>query len=141
MPALPRNTPCPCGSGRKAKGCCALVLDGRPAATPEALMRSRYTAYATGAVSHLMATTAPESPHRGADPTRWRVELLEYCAAVTFEGLEVLEATEDGDRGTVTFDARLRAGDQDLSFAERSRFVRRNGVWSYVDGDRLAARG
>ena len=48
---------------------------------------------------------------------------------LVIEGLVVREATEDGDRGTVTFDARLRAGDQDLSFAERSRFARRTGVW------------
>jgi len=100
-------------------------------------MRSRYTAYATGAVGHVMATCAPESPHRGADPVAWRAELLSWCRAVRFEGLEVREACEDGDQGTVTFHARLRAGDQDLSFTERSRFVRRGGRWFYVDGERL----
>ena len=134
-----RNVPCPCGSGRKAKACCGPVLDGRPAPTAESLMRSRYTAYASGAVAHVMATTAPESPHRGADPAAWRDELRAYCAAVTFEGLEVREAREEGDRATVTFSARLRAGDRDLSFGERSRFVRRDGRWWYVDGDRLPA--
>jgi SEC-C motif-containing protein len=134
-----RNAPCPCGSGRKAKACCGPALDGRPAPTAEALMRSRYTAYAVGAVAHVMATTAPESPHRGADPAAWRDELRAYCAAVTFEGLQVREAREEGDRATVTFSARLRAGDRDLSFGERSRFVRRDGRWLYVDGDRLPA--
>jgi SEC-C motif-containing protein len=137
MGPLSRNAPCPCGSGRKAKGCCAPVLEGRPAVTAEALMRSRYVAYATGAVGHVMATTAPESPHRAEDAAAWREELATYCAAVTFEGLEVRDASEDGDRGTVTFFARLRAGERDLSFGERSRFVRRGGRWWYVDGDRL----
>jgi SEC-C motif-containing protein len=113
------------------------VLDGRPAESPEALMRSRYTAYATGAVDHVMATTAPESPHRGADPSAWRAELRAWCAAVSFDGLEVREAHTDGDRGTVTFFARLRSGDRDVSFGERSRFVRRDGRWWYVDGDRV----
>lgn len=139
MAQLSRNAPCPCGSGRKAKGCCAPILEGRPAPTAEALMRSRYTAYATGAVGHVMATTAPESPHRGADPAAWREELAAYCAAVSFDGLEVRGATEDGDRGTVTFFARLSAGGRDLSFGERSRFVRRADRWWYVDGERLPA--
>lgn len=134
-----RNAPCPCGSGRKAKGCCGAVIDGRPAATPEALMRSRYTAYATGAVDHVMATTAPESPHRGPDPARWRAELRAWCAAVVFEGLDVQGSATDGDRGTVTFRARLRAGERDASFGERSRFVRRDGRWFYVDGERVDA--
>ena len=100
-------------------------------------MRSRYTAYATGAVDHVMATTAPESPHRRPDPASWRAELLAFCDGVSFDGLEVRAASEDGDRGEVAFFARLSAGDRDVSFGERSRFVRRAGRWLYVDGDRV----
>ena len=134
MSALSRNAPCPCGSGRKAKGCCAPVLDGTPAATPEALMRSRYVAYATRNVAHVMATTAPESPHLRAEAAAWREELLQFCDAVTFERLEVRAAEAEGDRGEVHFFAHLRAGERDVSFGERSRFVRRDGRWFYVDG-------
>ncbi|MFN7145721.1 MAG: SEC-C metal-binding domain-containing protein, partial [Myxococcota bacterium] len=43
MPRPSANAPCPCGSGRKAKGCCLPILEGAAAPTPEALMRSRYT--------------------------------------------------------------------------------------------------
>lgn len=130
---LSANQPCPCGSGRVAKACCGPVLDGAPAPTPEALVRSRFTAYATAAVGHLVRTWAPE-PAR-TDVAAWRDELAAWCAAVSFDALTVLEAHVDGDRGTVRFRAALRRGDEDLSFEETSRFVRRDGRWLYVDGD------
>lgn len=132
---LSANQPCPCGSGRRAKACCGPILDGLAAPTPEALMRSRYTAYATGAAGHLMRTCAPDSPHHGADPIAWRAELQGWCAAVTFDGLTVFEASTDGDRGAVRFHARLHRGTTDLSFSEASRFVRRDGRWLYLDGE------
>ena len=134
---LSQNAPCPCGSGRRAKACCAPILGGAPAASPEALMRSRYTAYATGATGHLMRTTAPESPHFRPDARQWKADLDAYCAQVRFEGLEVLGASQDGDRGRVQFRARLAAGGRDLSFGEDSAFVRQQGRWLYVDGTRI----
>lgn len=137
MARAPANAPCPCGSGRKAKGCCLPVLEGAPAATPEALMRSRYTAYASGDVSHLMRTTDPSGPHHQPDARAWAAELRGYCAAVTFVGLEVRDAWEQGADGGVTFFARLRHGTVDLSFGERSQFSRSSGAWPYVDGERL----
>lgn len=135
---LARNAPCPCGSGRRVKGCCGPVLDGGPAASPEALMRSRYVAYAVGAVDHLMRTTAPDSPHFEPDARAWRADLVEYCRRVSFDGLDVLAAKEDGDVGQVRFFARLSVDGADASFGEDSRFVRRDGRWWYVDGERIA---
>ncbi len=137
MARLSANAPCPCGSGRKAKGCCLPILEGAPAPTPEALMRSRYTAYATGDVTHLVRTTHPASPHRQADARAWAEELRRYCAAVRFEGLEVREAGADGDTGRVTFFARLSHDGRDLSFGEASTFRRVDGRWLYLDGERL----
>lgn len=98
-------------------------------------MRSRYTAYSTGAVGHLMRTCAPDGPHFSLDTAAWRAELTEWCDEVRFDGLTVLASSQDGDRGLVTFHARLRRGTQDLSFGETSRFVRRDGRWLYLDGD------
>lgn len=97
-------------------------------------MRSRYTAYAVGAVQHLIATTAPESPHRGADPGAWRSELAQYCAVVEFTGLDVLGAQQDGDHGRVQFVASYVHAGAPGEIREDSRFVRRDGRWLYVDG-------
>lgn len=95
-------------------------------------MRSRYVAYATGAVSYVMATTSPDSPHVRADIGAWEEEILAWCQAVRFERLEVLESSQDGDAGQVRFFAHLRAGDRDVSFGEDSTFVRKGGRWLYV---------
>lgn len=137
MPRPSANAPCPCGSARKAKACCLPVLEGAPAATPEALMRSRYTAYASGDVSHLIRTTDPIGPHHQPDARAWAEELRRYCAAVRFTGLQVRAASEDGDTGAVTFFAHLSHGGQDLSFGEASRFRRVDGRWLYLDGERI----
>ena len=136
-----KNAPCPCGSGRRTKACCGPVIAGAPAQTPDALMRSRYTAYATGAAGHIMRTTAPESPHHVADAARWRREIEAWCRAVRFDGLAVLSSQTDGDRGEVVFFATLTAATGDVSFGERSRFVRREGRWLYVDGTRTDCNG
>jgi len=113
------------------------LLEGAQAATPEALMRSRYTAYASGDVSHLIRTTDPTGPHHHADARAWAEELRSYCAAVRFTRLEVRASTESGGVGAVTFFAHLRHGDRDLSFGEASRFRRVDGRWLYLDGERL----
>ena len=100
-------------------------------------MRSRYAAYATGHVSHLIRTTHPDGPHYQTDSRPWAEELRRYCAAVSFDGLTVHESSSDGDTGMVRFFARLSQGGRDLGFGERSRFVRVDGRWLYLDGDRI----
>jgi SEC-C motif domain protein len=116
---------CPCGSGEAFAGCCRPLLDGAPAPTPERLMRSRYTAFATGDASYLERTWHP----------RTRPDAVEADPAMRWTGLEVLDATEDADTGTVTFRAHWRDGDAEGVLAEHSRFARRAGRWFYVDGD------
>ena len=63
--ARPKNqfaahTPCPCGSGQTYVECCGLwhagLNEGRHAPTPEALMRSRYSAYVLGCTDYLRAS-------------------------------------------------------------------------------------
>lgn len=49
---------CPCGSD-PLDDCCGRYHQGHPAPTAEALMRSRYSAYALGLVDYLRDTTLP----------------------------------------------------------------------------------
>jgi SEC-C motif-containing protein len=129
------TAPCPCGSGRTYKRCCLRLHQGHPAPTPEALMRSRYSAYAVGAVDYLIATTDPTGPHFRADRAAWAAELQHYCAHTRFEKLTVRSASADEHRGEVRFVAKLARAGEDLSFAERSRFNRVDGRWLYHSGE------
>ena len=120
--------PCPCGSGTAYAACCGPLHDGAPAATAEALMRSRYAAFALGRTDHVFRTWHPRTRPGDVTPD----------PGVTWTGLEVLATRAGGpddDTGVVEFRAHLRtvAGPQVLH--ETSRFERRGGRWVYVDGD------
>lgn len=132
MVTISPNDACPCGWGRKYKKCCGALHAGAPAGSPEALMRSRYTAYAIGNVPYLVATTHPDSPHREPDVVAWADDLRRYCAAITFESLTIFEASETGDTGKVHFEARLRQGHTLHTMTERSAFLKVDGRWSYL---------
>jgi SEC-C motif-containing protein len=126
--------PCPCGSGAAFGDCCGPVVGGeRLAETAEALMRSRYTAFATGSADHLFRTWHPRT--RPAD--------VELDASIRWTGLVVLRTEAGGpddDHGVVEFVASW-VGSADTGGAGRgelhevSRFARRAGRWLYVDGD------
>jgi SEC-C motif-containing protein len=115
---------CPCGTGLPYADCCGRLHDGTAsAATAEQLMRSRYSAFVVGDPAYLLATWH--------EPTRPRS--LELDPDVRWTGLEIV-ATSGGSmldtEGTVAF----RASRVDGVQAERSRFVRENGRWFYLDG-------
>lgn len=123
--------PCPCFSGHTYRRCCGPLHDGEPAATPEALMRSRYAAYALGDADYIMATTHPGGPHHQTDADAWRGDVRAFCKATRFTGLEILEAHDD----VVVFRAGLKQRGEDASFVERSTFARDDGRWKYLEGE------
>lgn len=130
MPIRP-DEPCPCG-GASYAGCCAPRHDGsRPAETAEALMRSRYAAFALCLPDYLQATHDVPATAQG------RLELEAASKAVTWLGLTVHRAERGGpddDEGFVEFTARSSQGRQRFELHERSRFRRASGQWLYVDG-------
>jgi SEC-C motif-containing protein len=121
------TTPCPCGSGKPFGACCGPCLAGTLPPTPEALMRSRYTAYALGDRDYLERTW--HSSTRPAD--------LELEKGVKWLGLKVVNAQggEQDEVGTVHFVARFKIGGRGHRLEETSRFVREDGRWVYLDGD------
>jgi SEC-C motif domain protein len=124
---------CPCGSGREFDACCGPILAGAPAPTPEALMRSRYSAFALGAIDHIERTHAPEVR---ADFDRANAEA--WSKEARWDGLEI-RAVEGGgtdeNEGIVEFVARFRQGGHSHLHHERASFRRDDGVWYYVDGE------
>jgi SEC-C motif-containing protein len=136
---MSRDAKCRCRSGRKAKRCCAPYHEGRPAPTPEALMRSRFSAYALGLAGYIVDTTARGGPMWDDDLDRWRAAITRFSEGTRFLGLRIDDAPPPGpDEGFVTFTATLEQGGGDASFSERSRFLRQDGAWRYHSGERLA---
>jgi SEC-C motif-containing protein len=96
-------------------------------------MRSRYAAHARGLAAYLVQTLHPsrrapdELPRvrQGLRHVRWTGLIV-----LAVEGGSILETT-----GVVAFEARFVAGGRDEVMRERSRFVREQGVWYYVDGE------
>ncbi len=121
--------PCPCGAAAFAE-CCAPLLAGRAQAqTAEALMRSRFTAYALGELGYLMETWHPEHCP-GA-------EAIEEGLGLTWTRLDIratLDGGEQDNQGEVEFIAHFKVNGRAAQLHERSRFERRDGQWCYRDG-------
>ena len=115
---------CPCGSGRDYAQCCEPLHHGAPAPDAEALMRSRYCAYALGLESYLIETWHPSTRPDNVD--------LGGPQAPKWTGLEVRrhEVNDDGS-ASVEFVARYDGGGR---LHEISRFVQEDGRWFYVTG-------
>jgi SEC-C motif-containing protein len=120
---------CPCGSGQTYAACCGLHIEGGELpATAEALMRSRYTAFALGYEPYLLATWH--------DSTRPAALGLSQQPAPKWIGLKVLRhAQQDDSHAAVEFIARYKVNGRAYKMQETSRFVKEDGRWFYVDGD------
>lgn len=121
----PSGSPnCPCGSGLSYSECCQPYHQGKPAPTPEALMRSRYTAYVRHEVDYLLATwhasTRPARMDSGSGPD-WRL-------------LRILTDSEHAREGQVHFRATFRDTGGWGYLEEQSRFRRENERWYYLEG-------
>jgi SEC-C motif-containing protein len=100
-------------------------------------MRSRYSAYALGLVDYVIDTTAEKGPRARADRALWAREVAEFGGRTHFQGLEIRGSGEQGESGWVEFRAVLLEGAEDVSFSERSGFVKVNGRWLYASGTRV----
>lgn len=124
---------CPCGSNIAFVKCCGPLLSGaRPAATAEALMRARYTAYTRHEIEYLFETSGPQVQHDfdEAGTRKW-------AESAEWQGFEIIsrEAGDANDeRGMVEFVAQYRVNDRDCKHHECARFARENGEWKFVDG-------
>lgn len=125
---------CPCGSENPYIECCAPFISGhRPAPTAEALMRSRFTAFAIGAIDYLIDSLVPE--RRGANEARMLSQELRLTEWLRLEILDVQAGRETDSEGQVEFNAYFRAPETEGCLHERSNFRKENGHWYYVDGE------
>ena len=125
---MSENNQCPCGLEQVYSDCCGPYIEGAAiAATPEALMRSRYTAFSMDKVDYLKATWHPETlpEDLGEDePSNWI-------------GLEIIDWGMDDEEqdGEVEFKAKLIFDNKLELLHEVSQFDKIDGKWVYHSGE------
>lgn len=121
---------CPCGSQKALDECCGPLIEGSQSPSgPEALMRSRYSAYTQGNIDYLSQTLAPEAVEGfNFDDAR------EWSKNAQWQGLEVRRVSQDNDKGEVEFVAKFRLQGRPQYHHELANFRQVDGVWKYVDG-------
>lgn len=118
---------CFCGSTVGFQDCCQKYCDGtQKAPTALALMKSRYSAYATHNADYLWNTT-----HASQRKYYSKEEILHWATANQWQKLEIISASEN----TVEFKAYfLDENKLNQVHHEFSTFKQENGSWFYVDG-------
>jgi SEC-C motif domain protein len=119
---------CPCGGASYAQ-CCEPLHLGAAAATPLALMRSRYSAYVLRLGAYLRHSWHPQT----------RPATIDFDANCVWLGLSIQSSAEAAELGTVEFIARYRiGGGSAVRLQEHSEFVRIDGRWVYWRAKALA---
>nr|WP_024298026.1 YchJ family protein [Methylomicrobium lacus] len=126
---LNRQAACLCGSGINYVDCCGLYHDSATLpATAEALMRSRFTAYAQRNADYLRATW-----DSGRCP-----DVIDFSReTAVWQRLEVVDTKKGGqhdDKGVVEFKAYYLQDGEACVLHEVSRFIKKDGRWFYLDG-------
>ncbi len=127
---------CPCYSGKEYAKCCRPYHEGYRVPDAQALMRSRYAAYALGKSDYLIKTTHPQNSEFPTDFKAWAQDILDFSKQSSFEGLTILDFSDGETEAFVTFKAEIKQNGKDISFTERSRF-KREASWLYLDGEML----
>ena len=129
---MQKNQPCPCDSGKEFSSCCEpLVLLQSPAETPEALMRSRYTAFTLKNMDYVRQTTDPQVVFE----IDWKSN-QEWAEKSRFVKLEILQSTNEGNKGIVEFKAHFisEGSSEPQIHHELSKFRKQSGKWYFRDG-------
>jgi SEC-C motif-containing protein len=122
---------CPCGSGLKTLNCCGLYIQaGKIAPTPEALMRSRYTAYTLGKVDYIEKTMLG-NVLRDFN----RIEAKEWANSAKWQKLEIIRTEKiDFQTETVEFKAYYTIKQTPQILHEISEFKKQHDRWFYIKG-------
>ncbi|MCL2101720.1 MAG: YchJ family protein [Fibromonadales bacterium] len=123
---------CPCGSEKNYSLCCEPIIKKTAfAENPEALMRSRYSAYVKGEVLWLR-DSLEESQRKDFDEKGAR----QWSNAAQWLGLTIVNSKvdEENNSGHVEFIAKFKQSGVAREHHEVTEFVRKNGKWHLTEG-------
>jgi SEC-C motif domain protein len=117
---LPKD--CPCCSGKLYAACCAPLHQGAAADSPEALMRSRFSAHALGNIAYILSSWA-SAGRASVD----REALAHWLSNARFGQLIVRHA----DDHSVEFECWYTQAGQLHHLHDLSLFCQEDGHWRY----------
>ena len=129
-----KMTNCTCDSQKKYVLCCEQYITKKQLPeSPEALMRSRYSAYSMANIDYIKDTMR-DNALIGFD----EMKAKRWANRVNWIKLEVLNSGNDHlNRAYVEFEASFVEGSRLKHLHEKSYFTREQGQWFYVDGTHL----
>ena len=131
------TSPCPCGASKPYSECCAVFHKGlREAPNAEALMRSRYSAFATSDVDYLFRTLHPDHEDLNVPEAELRESLRRSARSHKYMGLTILDHQPPDAQGIahVLFLAKVFENGKNVSFIELSTFAHDGVGWRYLSG-------
>ncbi|NRA24911.1 MAG: SEC-C domain-containing protein, partial [Oleispira sp.] len=105
--------------------CCQPLHKGQSACSAEALMRSRFSAFALQLNDYLLS-----SWHPATRPTQ-----LDLAVDTQWKRLHIISANNDTQQGSVHFKAYYQEQDTWHLLEETSKFLFENGHWFYHSGN------
>lgn len=141
---------CPCGSGLEYMKCCGRIhksADAFANATPEQIVRARYSAYAKREIDFIVGSVHPLNKNFQADIEQMKHDIEINCYDnFELKQCNILEETFEGEGeqqiAKVKFVATMTQVDsrERTAFMETSTFARagkhiRQGAWLYRDGE------
>lgn len=122
---------CPCGTGKVYTDCCGLYISGSQLPSiPEALMRSRYTAYTRADMTYIEDTMKPPALNYFDAKAAYQ-----WASSVKWIKLEVIKSSVNKAQGFVEFIAYYEEQGTQKVIYENSEFRQEQGKWYYVRGE------
>lgn len=120
---------CLCGNHVDYAACCQLFhTSNKYPSTAEALMRSRFTAYAMHDEAYLLKTWDANKRPKNIDFSKEKAHWTK---------LEIVKTKKGGEKdskGIVEFKAYYQDDNSEYVMNEISRFIKQAGRWFYLDG-------
>jgi len=123
---------CPCDSRKLYSECCEPIIKKNiQAESPEALMRSRYSAYAKGEI--LWLRDSLEKKQRKDFDEKAARQWSEHSQWISLSIIQS-KTDEENNKGWVEFSAKYKQNGVVREHHEISEFVRENGEWLLTEG-------
>ena len=125
---------CPCGMEKPYEECCGPFIQGDALPqTPEALMRSRYTAFTKTEVDYILNTVHPEKREQHDEKT-----VHNWAKNSDWIGLEILDTEKGGPddtEGVVEFKVQYYQKGKRQTHHEIAQFKKEEDTWYFLDGN------